>query len=241
MGQAFWPPSGPSLSGSTPRVTRLRSGLQSRPTLPAPGSLLSTVFLCICYPQQLFLILPRQLPASAAPTRRSAILAHGSPPPMPTCSHSEHASTHASIRHRSWLRAQACQQRSNSNWLRRSPAADRMRDCTAPIPAAFQPVQGPPPRQPAGPTAQATGLGPGHRSVVLLSACTPASHAIRYPTVLHVPSRNMTEKKTKRKCLTIAATTLPIAVRTAPTLAPNNLHRRSDLRQRTRPSRLRRA
>jgi hypothetical protein len=30
-------------------------------------------------------------------------------------------------------------------------------------------------------------------------------------------------------------------VRTAPTLAPNNLHQRNDLRQRTRPSRLRRA
>jgi hypothetical protein len=82
LGQALWPPLGPSLSGPTPKATGLWSGLQSRPTLPALGSPLTTVPLLTSYTQQLFLVLSRQQLAPAAPTRRSAILAHG--PPSPT-------------------------------------------------------------------------------------------------------------------------------------------------------------
>ena len=208
LGQAHWPPLGPSLSGTTPKATGFRSGLQSMPNLPALVSPLTAVFPLTDYTQQLFLISSRQQLAPAAPTRRSALLACGPPSPMRTCSRSGHASTHASIRHRSWSRAQACQQRSDSNRLRRSPAADRRRDRIAPIPAAFQPVQGPPPRQPADPTVPAAWLGPDRCPAALRSACTPSSHAIRCPTVLSILSRNTAKKSQKRKyLLSLDATT----------------------------------
>jgi len=140
LGQAFWPPLGPSLSGPTPIVTGSRSGLQSRPSLPAHGSPLNTKLLFTCHTQQLFLILSPQTPAPAALTRRPAIRANGPPPPTQTCSRNGRVSVHAPLRRRFWVRTLACQQRANSNRPRRSPATSLLNDQTAPIPLALQRV-----------------------------------------------------------------------------------------------------
>ncbi len=120
--------------------------------------------------------------------------------PGPTSAHAsvQLQQTGSCLHHHPWRCAPAYQRHASSNRPRRSPATERLHDRIAPIPAAFQPVQGPPPHQLAYPTVQAARLGPDRRSVALHSACTPANHAIRYPTVLHVPSRN-TPKNSEKK------------------------------------------
>ena len=133
-------PLGAPLSGPTPEVAGLRSGLQSR-----TGSI-RCLPVVPCIPSRTALqlmFLPQQLLTPVAPTRRSAILAHGLPSLeslTQACDYSGLALAHVSSCHRPLRRAQACQQRTNSNRPRRSPATDRLRTRTAPIPAAFQQV-----------------------------------------------------------------------------------------------------
>ncbi len=83
-------------------------------------------------------------------------------------------------------------------------------------------------------------IGPDRRSVALHSACTPASQAIRYIRYYSLyPPEIRRKKKTKRKHLTIAATSSSNAVCPAPTLSSINPYPRNRLRQRTRPPQIR--
>ena len=140
LGQAFWPPLGTSLSGPTLIVTGFWFGLQSRPSLPAHGSPLNTKLLFTRHIPQLFLISSLKTPALAALPRCPAIRANGPPSPTQTCRRSGRVSVHAPLRRRFWLRILACQQRANSNRLRRSLATNLLNDRTTPTPLFVQRV-----------------------------------------------------------------------------------------------------